>query len=149
MKLSLVLCIVGASVAFVCTCYGAISIIRIRKKEKAETEKERKSKYLYLSTSWLMWADLYGIKVSNITPVEEYKNKFIVLFGKRSSDKISHFLENSTISKILKGHFEKLDNGRYQFVNDSLADSQHDIEKLMLYFSMMTAMMTESEVQNV
>ena len=149
MNLSLALCIIGISVAFVCTCYGIISIFRIRKKEKIKAEKERISNHLYLSTSWLMWADLYGIKVSNITPVEECKNGFVVLFGKRSSDKIANLLRSSTLSTILRGHFEKLDTGRYQFVNTSLSDSKHDVEKLLLYYSMMVAMTTEPEAQDV
>jgi hypothetical protein len=146
MKLSMIMCIVGASVALVCTCYGTIGILKIRKKEKAKAEKERVSTHLYLSTSWLMWADMCGVKVSNFTSIEESKYGFNVLFSKKSSDKIAQLSENQTIADLLKGHFEKLDSGKYQFVNDSVASSQQDVETLMLYFSMMAVAATEQEV---
>jgi hypothetical protein len=147
MPLSLALCICGAVVALVCICYGVISSLQIRKKEKAELKKEQMSKYLYLSTSWLMWSDIYGIKVSNITSSEKIKYGFRVLFSKKSSDKIDLLVTRWPISGILKGCFEKLPNGRYRFVNDSLFDAEHDIEKLMMYYSLSTALTTDYGVE--
>lgn len=144
MKWSLVLCIIGASVAFVCICYGAISIYKIKKQEKEQAAKDRMAKHLYLSTMWIMWADLYGIKISNIVPVEESKQGFCVFFSKRSSSKIADLLEKTTVSGILKGNFDKLDNGSYCFANASLIEARHDVEKLMLYYSMMSALSAET-----
>ena len=131
MTLSLALCIAAIAVAFVCTCYGIISILKIHKQEKVAAKKERIEKHLYISTSWLMWTDLNGIKVSNITSVEESKQGFGVLFAKKSSGVINCLLECSGMYNILEGHFEKLDNGRYQFINSSLDEAQRDIEKLL------------------
>lgn len=143
MKIFIVLCIVGVSVSLVCIFYGAISIFLINKKEKEETKKKMMSKHLFLSTSLLMWADLYGVKVSHIMSVEEIKHGFVAVFSKKSSDKITSLLENTAISNILEGHFEKFDGGRYRYVSDSQVSAQHDIEKLMMCCNMMSAFVTE------
>lgn len=145
MTLSLALCIAGASVAFVCVCYGVISILKIRKQEKAAAKKERISKHLYLSTSWLVLADLCEIKISNITPVEHCDHGFDVVFSKKSSDRIEKLTKDSALSSgLLHGHLCKLDNGRYCYINDSLSEAKQDIEKLLLYYSMLTESMTET-----
>ena len=143
MKIFIVLCIVGISVSLVCICYGVISIFLIHKKEKEETKKEMMSKHLFLSTSLLMWADLYGVKVSHIMSIEEIKHGFVAVFSKKSSDKIASLIENTVISNILEGHFEKFNDGRYRFVSNSLVSAQHDIEKLMMCCNMMSAYVTD------
>ena len=143
MKWSLILCIVGAAVALVCTCYGAISIYKIRKEERKRAKEERMTKHLYLSTGWLMLSDLYGIKVSSITSIKDCEKSFQVVFAKKSSDTISQLLACSAIIDALKGHFEKLTNGRYCFVNTSLSDAQHDVEMLIQYSNMLSKYSTE------
>lgn len=143
MKLSLILFIICESVAFVCICCGAVFIYKVHKKEKEQTEKKRIQDYLFLSTSWLMWADLCGIKISSIASKEESRHGFYVLFSKRSSDKIESLLLFHTLLDMLKGNFEKLDNGRYRFVSTSLAESLKDIEILMQYCSTLLSYTTE------
>ena len=148
MPLSLALCICGAVVSLVCICYGVVSSLRIRKKEKAELKKkqqeEQLTNYLFLSTKWLMVADLYGIRISNFTPAEYCDRGFQVVFSKKSSDKIARIANNDSLSSALYGHFIKFGNNRYCFSNVSLKDAQHDIEKFVMYHSLMAISAVES-----
>lgn len=145
MTLSLALCIAAIAVAFVCTCYGIISILKIHKQEKADAKKERMSKHLYLSTGWRMLADICGIKISNITPVAHCGRGFKVVFSKKSSDRIEKLTEGDALfSGLLSGHLCKLDSGRYCYINDSLSGAKQDIEKLLMYCNMMTASSVET-----
>lgn len=143
MSLSLILCISCVIVGFVGVGYGAISIYKIHKEEKELKKKERTTEYLCVSTGWIMWADAYGIKISSITPIEEIKHGFTILFDRRSSNIINNLLSNSNMLSLLKGHFKKLDNGKYCFVNTSLDESWCDVGKLIQYSNSVSAYTTK------